>query len=318
MIPLSNEIRIEVTTKCNYKCIICPREKLTRESETMSLDLFKFIFDKINSETPQYNTLTFPGFGEPFLDKSLDDKISYAKKHDFTILILTNGSLLSVDRFKRLEDIGVDSIRVSIYGENPESYGTVHGVKNGDIFYRIKENLTEISTIRKATKLLLTYNVVEGYNQSVLDSWIDYWKDKVDLLEVWRPHNWVDGRNYRNLQTAKLETCGRPFNTPLQVQVDGTVNMCCFDYNGQLLLGDLKTQSLKEIFTSEMYKKIVQCHSTGIFEESGLICSNCDQRNEDKSDVMVYNSKFNIEERVKQVSTTYQDLLVEKELTNEN
>ena len=80
MIPESNELRLEVTTKCNYNCIICPRDKLTRNIETMGIDLFKDIFDKINSETSQYNTLTFPGLGEPLLDETLDDKIIYAKK----------------------------------------------------------------------------------------------------------------------------------------------------------------------------------------------------------------------------------------------
>ncbi|GAJ05463.1 unnamed protein product, partial [marine sediment metagenome] len=41
------------------------------------------------------------------------------------------------------------------------------------------------------------------------------------------------------------------------------------------------------------------------FEASGLICESCDQRNKDKSDVMIYDSKFDIEQRVKMTSTTY-------------
>lgn len=312
MIPESNELRLEVTTKCNYNCIICPREKLTRKKETMSFELFRYIFDKINSETSQYDTLTFPGLGEPLLDETLDDKITYAKKHGYTVLILTNGSLLTPERFKRLEDIGLDSVRVSIYGDSPESYNAIHGTKNTDLFQKVKKNLTEISRIKNKTSLLITYNVVDGYNDSELESWIEYWKDKVDLLEVWRPHNWVDGRVYRVIQEEKLKTCGRPWNTPLQIQVDGTVNMCCFDFDGKLLLGDLKTQTLKEIFESSMFKKILKHHTTGRFGGSRLICENCDQRNLNKSEVMIYNSRYNINERVKQVSTTYKDITVIK------
>lgn len=44
------------------------------------------------------------------------------------------------------------------------------------------------------------------------------------------------------------------------------------------------------------------------FRNSGLICENCDQRNADKSDVMIYNPKFDIEERVKRISPTYQSV----------
>lgn len=308
MIPESNELRFEVTTKCNYNCIICPRDKLTRNIETMSLELFKHLFDKINSESSQYNTLTFPGLGEPLLDETLDDKIIYAKKHNYTVLMLTNASLLTVDRFKRLEEIGVDSIRVSIYGDTPESYNAVHGTKNSDLFQEIKSNLTEISRVRKSTSLLLTYNVVSECNEADMESWIGYWKDKVDLLEVWRPHNWVDSGDYRVVQSKQLRTCGRPWNTPLQIQVDGTVNMCCFDFDGKLLLGDLKTQTLKEIFESSIFQKIEKYHTSGDYKGSGLICEHCDQRNSDKSDVMIYNSKYDISERVKKVSTTYSDI----------
>ena len=307
MIPESNEIRFEVTTKCNYDCIICPREQLTRKLETMSFDTFKLLFDKINNETSQYDTLTFPGMGEPLMDGSIDEKIIYAKKKNFTVLLLTNGSFLTLDRFKQLEKIGVDSIRVSMYGDTKESYGAVHGV-NSNFFEKVKNNLTEIAKVKSHTKLLLTYNEVAGHNDAVMDNWIQYWEDKADLIEAWRPHNWVDAKEYRDVKKVKLKTCGRPWKTPLQIQVDGTVNMCCFDFDGKLLLGDLKTMSLQDIFQSEMYKKIEKYHTTGDFAGSGLICDNCDQRNEDKSDVMVYNSKFNIEDRVSQVSTTYADL----------
>ena len=308
MIPESNELRIEVTTKCNYNCNICPREQLTREKESMSFELFKNIFDKINSETSQYNTLTFPGMGEPLLDETLDDKIDYAKKHNYEVLMLTNGSLLTVGRFKRLEDIGMDSIRVSIYGNSSELYNAMHGTKSTDLFQRIKRNITEISRIKTSTSFLLTYNIVYGCNDSDIESWIEYWKDKVDLLEVWRPHNWVDSKDYRVVQSKQLRTCGRPWNTPLQIQVDGTVNMCCFDFDGKLVLGDLKTQTLNEIFESSMFQRIKKHHTSGDYKECGLICENCDQRNTDKSDVMIYNSKYDISERVKKVSTTYSDI----------
>lgn len=307
MVPESNELRFEVTTKCNYNCIICPREKLTRKKETMSYETFEFLLNKVTDEINQFDTVTFPGMGEPLLDEELDRKIMYAKGMGFTILMLTNASMLTVDRFKILQDVGVDSIRVSMYGDTPESYSSMHGT-NSNFFEKVKSNLTEISKIKKQTKLLLTYNIVENANDLALESWIEYWKGRVDLLEVWHPHNWVDAKAYRTVQREKIKTCGRPWKTPIQIQVDGTVNMCCFDFNGELLLGDLKIQSLEDIFESEMFRRILKHHTSGNFKESGLICQNCDQRNVNKSDIMIYNSKFDIKERVNKVSTTYSDL----------
>jgi MoaA/NifB/PqqE/SkfB family radical SAM enzyme len=310
-IPKNNEMRLEVTTRCTYNCVICPREKITRKMETMDISVFKKLFDKVMSETDQYDTLTFSGIGEPLLDKGLHEKIEYAKtrKKDLTLLILTNSSLLSVDQFRDLEGLGLDSVRVSFYGTNADNYCRMHGVKDKDLFYRVRDNLVKISQIKNKTKLILTLNVTDEIGSDSVEEWINFWKDKTDLLEVWRPHNWVYGRNYRAVQADKLKTCGRPFGGPLQVQADGTVIMCCFDFDGKLTLGDLKKQTLSEIFSSPLYNKLAACHTSGDFKNSRLICEDCDQRNKDKSHVMIYNSKFNIEERVNQLSTTYKKVV---------
>jgi len=308
MIPQSNEIRFETTTKCNYCCLPCPREKLTRKIETTPLPKFKKILDKVLDETQQYDTITLSGFGEPLLDSTIEKKISYASSRGLDVLMLSNAALLTVERFKKLERLGVKSIRISFYGMTPKVYSLVHGIKNEKIFSKVKENLVKIAQIRKTAKIVLTYNVIPGVNDSETNEWINFWKDKVDLVEVWRPHNWVYGRSYRVIQNEKVNTCGRPWKTPLQIQVDGTVVMCCFDFNGNLLLGDLNTQTLEEIFSSDLFKKILYCHTTGKFEGSNLICENCDQRNKIKSDIMIYNSKFDINERIGKVSTTYKDL----------
>ncbi len=346
MIPSSSEVRIEVSTKCNYNCVICARDTLTRAKEIMPTERFKYYVNKIIKETDQYDTLTFSGFGEPLMDngKKITDilklctkdnekifevrdkdlvrhrvwrvrdkdfikKAEIAKRFGFDVLLLTNASLLSTKLFKQINEVGLESIRISFYGMNADSYKTVHNV-NGDVFFeRVRDTLTEICSMKRTTKIIFTYNVVPGANDRDVHDWIRYWEPIADLLEVWRPHNWVDGRDYRRVKPKKLDTCGRPFNGPLQVQVDGTVNICCFDYNGKLFLGDLKSQSLSEIFSSEAYRKIKKCHLTGNFEGSGLICEKCDQRNHDKSDIMVYNSKFDINERVRMVSTIYNKLI---------
>ena len=307
MIPTNSDFRVEVATKCNYNCIICPHDKLERPKELMSNELFQLVFDKVMTATDQYTTLTFPGMGEPLLDPRLTDKIRYAraKRPDLQVMILTNGSLLTPERFAAFEELGVTSVRVSFYGNTAESYSRIMGVKNKNMFHRVESNLEEICRRKKTTKLLMTMNIIDETYDVVTQDWIDFWKDRVDLLEVWRPHNWGASMNFRKVQPEKLKTCGRPFQGPLQVQVDGTVNMCCFDYDGKLTFGDLKTQGLQEIFETPFFRKIYHCHQTGDYTGCGLICENCDQRNKDKSDVMVYNSKFDIQQRVKQISTTY-------------
>lgn len=312
MIPANNDMRFEVSTKCLYACSICPHATpaFTRKKEIMSDSLFCRLLDKIMQETRQYDTLTFPGMGEPLMDKGLEEKIKYAKSKypHLTVLLLTNGAYLTPERFLRLQALGVASVRVSFYGYDARSYAQAHGVPE-DMFCQVQKNLEEIANLRKGTQLLLTYNIIPGSDAQAIRRWVDMWTDRVDLLEVWRPHNWADFGEYRQVQSEKLKTCGRPFQGPLQVQVDGTVNMCCFDFNGKLTLGDLQRQSLAEIFSSPVFQKICGCHQSGRFEGSALICENCDQRNAKRDDVMVYNSRFDLQERVNMISTTYRKII---------
>lgn len=307
MIPKNNDVRVEVCTACNYDCTICCRDIFSRKIATMSTPFFRELLEKIQTETDQYELVTFAGFGEPLMDPDFVKKVRIAREMGFEATVLTNGYRLTPELFAQLNDLGMQSVRVSFYGMDEESYDNVHRPPRGS-FEKVSGNLENICTMERSTEVLMTLNVVEGLNDSDVRRWIDHWEPRADLVEVWRPHNWVDGQAYRRLTEEKRPTCGRPFTGPLQVQVDGTVNMCCFDFNGKLLLGDLRTQALGEIFDSSAFKVIRACHETGEYEGAGLICAQCDQRNEDKTEVMIYNSRFSSDERVEMTSSGYSKL----------
>lgn len=303
MIPNSKEIRFEVSTHCNYHCLMCARDSFTRKKENMSFSLFKELLDKILSETDQYTSCTLSGFGEPLLNTELPEMFAYARKRNLHTLLLTNGSLLTGEIYDKISDT-VDSIRISIYGNSPEIYAKVHGC-NPDQFSTTYQNLHHLIRNRKC-EVILNYIVLDGVNESETEAWIQTWNDKADLIEVWKPHNWAVGKHYRKTDGEKVLTCGRPFHGPLQIQVDGTVNVCCFDYNGETVIGNLKTQSLEKIFCSEAFQKIITAHTTGDYDN--LICKNCDQRNKNKNGIMLYNSKYDIKQRINQTSTSYENL----------
>ena len=52
---------------------------------------------------------------------------------------------------------------------------------------------------------------------------------------------------------------------------------CCFDYNADIVFGDLRTQSIKEIYESEEYRNFLDAHRKGDLDAYPL-CKNCDQR----------------------------------------
>jgi radical SAM protein with 4Fe4S-binding SPASM domain len=90
------------------------------------------------------------------------------------------------------------------------------------------------------------------------------------------------GRDYGHLENVKKQnikpkTCGRPFKGNYFVRANGEVSVCCFDYNHQLIIGDLKRNTLREILLGEALREIQRVHKEKVFEHSEYICKYCDQ-----------------------------------------
>lgn len=307
--PNTREVRIETCTHCNYSCVFCPHSSFSfkRKKEIMSLDLYKYILKKLMIEAPYINETTISGFGESFLDKSLMQKIEYSRELGYRVHIVTNGSFLSDGIIDELIKLDVSDIRISLHSIISDNYEKITKANKG-LHKKIMQSIEYIIKNKIKTKIILTVEQID-INKEEISSIINFYKDRIDLLEIWTPHNWVNTFSYRTGSIVR-STCGRPINGPLQVQVDGTVNMCCFDFNGELLLGNLKVQSLKEIFSSKKYLDLKNAHYNGTLDCSDYICKNCDQRM-DQSNIIIYNSQFKGKDRIGRTSTTYSKIEID-------
>ena len=63
MIPSSNEVRVEISTKCNYNCIICARDSLVRTKEIMSTERFEYYVKKYCMKPVNMTHLHFQDLG---------------------------------------------------------------------------------------------------------------------------------------------------------------------------------------------------------------------------------------------------------------
>ena len=303
MIPKTNEVRIETSTICNASCFFCPLSNdFDRKNEVMDLDKFKFYLDKTLFElSGQLTQITFSGMGEVFIDKHILDKIRYASTKNLDIHILTNGTLLSEKDIDGLFEIGIKDIRFSLHTMNGDNYNKVMRYKkdiyNFDNTMKIINHA--IKNNPKDTEIIVTSTVVDE-NESDVQDLIDEFEDRC-VLEIWKPHNWVYSKKYREGDIVK-KSCGRPFNGPIQIQINGDIIPCCFDYNNKLTLGNLNDNTLSEIFNGDKFGELYNHHKDGTCGKSDLICKDCDQLL-DKVDILIYNNRMDISERIKYTST---------------
>jgi MoaA/NifB/PqqE/SkfB family radical SAM enzyme len=266
--------------------------------------------------------IVLTGFGEPFLDKRLELKIAYAKKNNLSTYIISNGSILNNKRAKGVLEAGLDEIRISFYGMRKETYNKV---MVGLDYQKTHDSLINFINLRNTlgvkTKIQLSYLTMPE-NQEDEEFFKDYWEPKVDALEIWRPHNFGDGRDYRDTNNDQLKankiTCGRPENGPLQIQWNGEVIPCCYDYNNKIILGNAFENSVLNIINNEKYKLLRYAHSIGEFNIFPY-CDQCDQLLP-HSDALVYTNRHNLpaEIAVKLSNTDLYNLVDAKEIDQNN
>jgi MoaA/NifB/PqqE/SkfB family radical SAM enzyme len=313
---LHPEVRYEVTDLCNATCIMCPRDvhKYGREHGIMDQEKYERSIDEVVSIGAKKIVLT--GFGEPMLDKRLEDKIAYAHDRNLSTYFITNGSVLTGKRAQGLLKAGLDEMRVSFYGMRPETY---NAVMQGLDFDKTKKGLLSFIELRNKlgakTKIQISYLVLPE-NESDTEEFRRYWEPLVEAIEIWKPHNFGDGRSYRERfdDIGNKNTCGRPENGPLQIQWNGEVIPCCYDYNNKIVLGNAFETSVLEILNSPKYRLLRYAHRMKKFKMFPY-CDQCDQLLP-HADALVYTNRHNLppDEAVKLSNTDLYDLITGKEL----
>ncbi len=281
------DVRIEPTNICNYNCVMCPRDKHTRKQGVMDMGLYKRVIDEVVPMGAKQITLV--NFGEPFIDPSLTDKIHYAHQRGLRTYTVTNGSVLhkkdpskfargkNISKIEAVAQAGLTELRLSFYGTTRERYERI--MRGGD-FERVVENIKLLKEIRdkygnpQISVYFLQMDKCKGLSQEAKD-FIEYTKPFADIVEIWRPHNFGDGRSFRDVSSKNRVTCGRPMSGPLHVNWDGRVIPCCFDYNAAVVLGDVTRNSIEEIMDETLWNDLREMHKSSDFGDS--FCGGCDQ-----------------------------------------
>ena len=316
---LHPEVRYEVTDHCNASCIMCPRDEHEhgREHGIMDQKKYEDSIDEVVSLGAKKIVLT--GFGEPMLDKNLEKKIAYASERGLSTYFITNGSVLTSKRARGILEAGLSEMRVSFYGMRTETY---NAVMQGLDFERTKKGLMSFIELRNQlqmkTKIQISYLVLPE-NEEDTDAFREFWEPLVEAIEIWKPHNFGDGRDYRERveNVTVKESCGRPENGPLQIQWNGEVIPCCYDYNNKIVLGNAFETPVLEVLNSAKYRLLRYAHRVKEFNLFPY-CDQCDQLLP-HSDALVYTNRHNLpaEEAVKLSNTDLYDLAKGQDIDEE-
>ena len=117
-IPLS--AHIDVTYRCNERCVHCYLDH--DDKGEMSTAEIKDILDQLADAGVFF--LTFSG-GEVFMRRDFLELVEYARRLTFNVKIKTNGVMIHEAEAKRLRELGVEQVQLSVYSHRPEVHDAI-------------------------------------------------------------------------------------------------------------------------------------------------------------------------------------------------
>jgi hypothetical protein len=261
-------VQIESTNICNAKCVFCPRDDMHRRQGIMTVDLFRKIVDECVELGITH--VRMHNYGEAFIDKRLVEKVRYAKEKGIQeVGVISNGSLITEAVARGMVDAGLDAINISVDAAGKDVFESTRiGLKYDKVIANI-ERLVRIraESGRRRPKLILSF--VRQNNTADEQAFIEHWRAIADKVHVTDLHNWA---GTLNTESDVNYPCYRPWLT-FTVLWDGRVSLCCADFDGRTVLGDLSTSTIREIWNAEPYRRARRQH----LESGGPdICRACD------------------------------------------
>lgn len=290
--PIS--ISFEPTTSCNLRCPECPSglRAFTRPTGMLEKEFFKRTIDELSRELLY---LIFYFQGEPYLNPSFLDMVSYASSKGIYTATSTNAHYLNDKNARRTVESGLDRLIISIDGTTQEVY---EQYRRGGRLDKVLEGARNIIKWKKELKsrtpfVFFQFLVVKPNEHQIEDIRTLARETGVDQVrfKTAQVYDYHDGNplipsldrfsRYRRqadgsyaIKNKLSNHCWRLWHDPV-ITWDGLVVPCCFDKDATQRMGDLKKQSFREIWHNKEYRRFRSDILKG--RKNIDICANCSE-----------------------------------------
>lgn len=266
-------ISLEPTTACNLRCPECPSglRAFTRPTGNLKQPLFERVIDELADDLW---ALTFYFQGEPYINPHFLDMVRHARSKGIYTNTSTNGHFLTEDKAEETVRSGLSRLIISLDGTDQETYsayrreGTLATVIEGaERVVKWKKRLKSNTPHTVFQFLVVKPNEHQIPRARQLARQIgvdDLWLKTAQIYEPTDSHPLIPAqdkysryrRNADGLWEVKHKldnACWKMWHSCV-VTWDGKVVPCCFDKDAQYVMGDLRTQSFRDIWHGPRYQ----------------------------------------------------------------
>lgn len=213
-------VEIETINRCNNDCSFCPANRNADIRPVMKME--QWVFEKIIDELADMDyrgRISLFSNDEPLLDNRIFDFLSYARKKlpNAYHSLFTNGILLTDDKFDKLVNL-LDYLRINNYNDDLELDKNIQKIVENNHDEKKCQVMIEV---RKKNQVLMNRGGLSPNN------------------EIYYHYN---------------SACILPF-VQMVIRPDGGVSRCCQDVYGNETLGNVKDNTIQEIWNGEKYRQ---------------------------------------------------------------
>ena len=257
---------IELVSTCNLRCPFCfQTDKSFTKKPFMGVIDFDF-FKKVVDEADDLGigAVTMGSRGEPTLHKQLGEMLEYIsnKKNIYEVKLNTNATFLNEKVSEIILKNNINQMVISADHYEKETYEKLR--KNSN-FEKILKNIDTLYKMRSEQyPNSITEIRVSGVDfEKKLDKkkFKDFWIKRSDHVSAGDPlERWDTYNNDVHLDIN--DPCEQLWDR-MYVWFDGKVNPCDADYKSKLSFGNLKDNSIKNVWNNKQVELLRESHICG-------------------------------------------------------
>ena len=275
-----SRVLLEMTSRCNLNCTMCPRQNLTREKIDIDSELFMRCIDEL--DTYGIDGLWIYNIGESILHPDFPELLDYvsSKNNLGPIWHSSNGQDLNEHFSRMIIHSKISFMNLSVNAATPETYKKVSPDADWNTmlsnFGRFIEMKRETGRRTPFARLQI---IDQEHAGSEIDDFIKQHHDNADIISVNTLEAFSKDIDSNVEHAARRDrpdkkSCRRVNRQDFFIFSNGETTFCDTDYNGTFSMGNVSNTSIHEIWNSDFRKEIIRLNNNGQLNDVAL-CSNC-------------------------------------------
>lgn len=285
---------IETTNACNMKCEMCPRTTMmTRKIEELDIDVFEKIVDQIEPHSEQKwrewedfveknyriaktdmsenhfflyiipKVIVLHGYGDPLLDKQMPTRIRILNKKKILSYFSCNPANINIKRMTEMFENGLDYVKYSVESVDDKRHKKIRGEASN--FTESYGKIRELLDIKKKNKFKTTFIITMlNLQKSDQEDEFNRLRGAFRGMDVYvylksQDQQWYKSEKQGTQSIHWIEFCQFPWSS-MTIKSNGEAVECVEDFNNEIILGDVRKESLYDIWNGKKYAEFRKMH----------------------------------------------------------